>query len=46
MTDKLVDVLKDRFLLLVGDLVPFLLELAGSRHEGIAKIVRTIIGKI
>jgi len=46
LVDKLVDDLQDRFLILVTDLVPFLLEWAGSRHEGIAKVVRRIIGKI
>lgn len=46
LMDQLVDTLQDRFLFLVSDLVPFLLESAGSRQEGIAKTVRTIIGKI
>jgi hypothetical protein len=46
LTDKLVDELKDRFLLLVSDVIPFLLEYAGSRQENIAKIVRKIISKI
>ena len=46
LIDMLMDRLQDRFLLLVGDLVPFLLEWAGSREGGIAKVVRRIIGKI
>jgi len=46
LVDKLVEVLQDRFLILVGDLVPFLLEWANSRHEGISKIVRRVISKI
>jgi U3 small nucleolar RNA-associated protein 10 len=46
LTDKLIDELKDRFLLLVNDLIPFLLESAGSRHEGVSKLVRKIIAKI
>lgn len=32
LTDRLIDELKDRFLLLVNDLIPFLLESAGSRN--------------
>jgi U3 small nucleolar RNA-associated protein 10 len=36
LTDKLIDSLNDRFLLLVNDLIPFLLESAGSRNEGIS----------
>lgn len=44
--DGLIDALQDRFLLLVSDLVPFLLEGASSRQDGVAKTVRRIIGKI
>jgi hypothetical protein len=46
LVEGLVEALQDRFLVLVGDLVPFLLEWAGSRHEGISKIVRRVIAKI
>jgi U3 small nucleolar RNA-associated protein 10 len=46
LTDQLIDSLQDRFLLLVNDLIPFLLESASSRNEAIAKVVRKIISKI
>ncbi len=46
LTDQLIEALNDRFLLLVNDLIPFLLEYAGSRHEGISKVVRKIISRI
>jgi hypothetical protein len=46
LIEQLLEGLRDRFMLLVNDLVPFLLESAGSRQEGIAKTVRKIISKI
>lgn len=44
--EGLVDTLKDRFLMLITDLVPFLLEGVSSRQEGIAPLVRRIISKV
>jgi hypothetical protein len=44
--ESLLDSLQDRFLLLVGDLVPFLLESVSSRQEGIAACIRRIIAKV
>ena len=44
--ESLLDALQDRFLLLVTDLVPFLLEAVSSRWEGVGQTVRRIIGKI
>lgn len=38
--------MQDRFLMLVGDLVPFLLEAVSSRQEGIATVARRIIAKV
>ena len=44
--EQLVESMQDRFLMLVGDLVSFLLEAVSSRQEGIAVIARRIIAKV
>ena len=46
LIEKLVVELRERFLLLMGDLVPFLLEAAGSRQQAVASTVRRIIGQV